>query len=101
VKCEKRWKGDSPNNPSMLDSNDGPGRSRSYTPTNTKGHPMSNGKIITSTEVRLSFEHLLTPQAQKNDDGTMGDPAYSTMLLIPKSDTETVEGIREAPQRAP
>lgn len=57
---------------------------------------MSNGKIITSTEVRLSFEHLLTPQAQKNDDGTMSDPLYSTMLLIPKSDAETVEGIKTA-----
>lgn len=53
-------------------------------------------KIITSTEVRLSYENLLTARVQNEGD----EPTYSTMVLIPKSDTETVEAIKAAMKAA-
>lgn len=49
-------------------------------------------KVITQTEVRLSYENLLTPRAQNEGD----EPTFSTMVLIPKSDTATVEAIKAA-----
>ncbi len=49
-------------------------------------------KVTTKTEVRLSYTYLLTPRAQNEGD----DPTFSTALLIPKSDTETIKAIKAA-----
>lgn len=49
-------------------------------------------KVITTTEVRLSYENLLVPRAQNEGD----DPTFSTMVLVPKSDTATVDAIKAA-----
>lgn len=49
-----------------------------------------DSKVITG-EVRLSYEHITTPQ--KNDSG---DDVYSVSLLIPKTDTKTIEAIKAA-----
>lgn len=46
---------------------------------------------VLTNEVRLSFPHLVTPRA--NDSG---DLKYSVCLLIPKSDTQTIELMRQA-----
>lgn len=46
-------------------------------------------KVVTG-KVRFSFEHIFVPQ--QNDDG--GDPKYSITMLIPKSDTVTMNKIR-------
>lgn len=48
-------------------------------------------KVITG-RVRLCYPHLFTPRA--DDDG--GEPKYSCAILIPKSDTATVEALRKA-----
>ena len=48
-------------------------------------------KIITG-KVRFSFVNIFEPK--KNDDGT--DGKYSVTLLIPKSDTATLNKIKEA-----
>jgi hypothetical protein len=51
-------------------------------------------KVTTATEVRLSYTNLLTPRAQnaeKPDELT-----FSTSILIPKSDTATVDAIKKA-----
>ena len=47
-------------------------------------------KVITN-KVRLSFVHLLEAHAFEGQE-----PKYSTMLLIPKEDTETLELFEEA-----
>lgn len=47
---------------------------------------------VTTGEVRLSFVNLFTPRA--NQPGQ--EPKYSTTILIPKSDTATMERIRVA-----
>jgi len=49
---------------------------------------------VTTGRVRLSFPYLFHPR--KPAEGQDGDPKYSVMLLIPKSDTKTVEAIRAA-----
>lgn len=41
---------------------------------------------------RLSFEHLFTPHAVNEN----ADPKYSMTLLIPKTDTKTVEALNTA-----
>lgn len=51
---------------------------------------------ITTGEVRLSFVHLFEPYAGEDGD----TPKYSATLIIPKSDTGTVEKIRNAQQAA-
>lgn len=48
-------------------------------------------KVVTG-KVRFSFCNLFTPK--ESQDG--GDPKYSVTLLIPKSDTATVEKIKAA-----
>ena len=50
--------------------------------------------IITQTKVRLSFENLLVARAQ--DAQKPDEKTFSTAILIPKSDTATVEAIRAA-----
>lgn len=52
-------------------------------------------KVVTG-KVRLSYAHLFEPKA--SFDGQ--DEKYSAVLLIPKSDTATVEKIRAAQQAA-
>lgn len=49
-------------------------------------------KVTTQTEVRLSYTYLLEAHAQDEND----EPKFSTALLIPKSDTETVKALRAA-----
>jgi Protein of unknown function (DUF2815). len=49
-------------------------------------------KITTAAPVRLSYTYLLTPRAQNDGD----EPTFSTALLIPKSDTATIEAIKGA-----
>jgi len=51
-----------------------------------------SSKVVTQTEVRLSYENLITPRAQNEGD----EPTFSTMILVPKSDTATVESIKGA-----
>lgn len=48
-------------------------------------------KVVTG-KVRFSFVHVFEPQ--ESQDG--GDPKYSVVLLIPKSDTVTLGKINEA-----
>lgn len=55
-----------------------------------------SSKVITKTEVRLSYENLLTPRVQNEGD----EPTYSTMILIPKSDEETVDAVKSAMKSA-
>lgn len=52
-------------------------------------------KVVTG-KVRFSFCHLF--EAQKSQGG--GDPKYSVTLLIPKSDTATLQKIQKAMQEA-
>jgi hypothetical protein len=47
-------------------------------------------KVTTKSNVRLSYTNLLTPRAQNEGD----DPTFSTAILIPKSDTETLDAIK-------
>ncbi len=49
-------------------------------------------KVTTATEVRLSYTYLLTPRAQNEGD----DPTYSTAILIPKTDKDTIKAIQAA-----
>ncbi|EAC6780062.1 TPA: DUF2815 family protein [Listeria monocytogenes] len=51
-------------------------------------------KVVTR-EVRLSFVHLLEPHAYEGQE-----EKYSTMILIPKSDEETVAKIKDAQKAA-
>lgn len=58
-------------------------------------------------KVRLSYPHLFKPQPKKDEKGnvvvdTSGQPVtqYSTALIIPKSEVETVETLKKAMQAA-
>lgn len=51
-------------------------------------------KVITG-EVRLSFVHLIEPAEDLN-----GNMKYSTMALIPKSDTATIKALEDAQEAA-
>lgn len=55
-------------------------------------------KVITKTELRLSYTNLLVPRAQSEDKPEV--LTYSTALLIPKSDTATVDAIKAAIKEA-
>ena len=59
---------------------------------------MSNNKptIVTTGEVRISYEHLMKPYA--NQQGA--EPKFSATLLIPKSDVATKQRIDAAIQAA-
>ena len=50
-------------------------------------------KVITGV-ARLSFPHLF----EKHAVGDKGEPKYSCMLLIPKSDRATIKKLRDAQQ---
>lgn len=50
-------------------------------------------KVLTG-EVRLSYVHLNQPYAMQGQPGA--EPKYSVALLIPKTDTATVENIRSS-----
>lgn len=51
-------------------------------------------KVTTKTEVRLSYTNLITPRAQNEEKPD--ELTYSSALLIPKSDKETIKAIRAA-----
>jgi len=51
-------------------------------------------KVTTEREVRLSYTNLLEPRAQDEEKPT--ELTYSTAMLIPKSDTATVELLKGA-----
>jgi len=55
-------------------------------------------QVTTKTEVRLSYTNLLSPRAQSTE--RPDDLTYSTAILIPKSDTETVNAIKAAIKEA-
>lgn len=52
-------------------------------------------KVITG-KVRLSYPHLFTPKAANEN----AEPKYSASLIIPKSDTKTLEKIEKAIETA-
>ena len=52
-------------------------------------------KVVTG-KCRLSYVHVFEKFAVNEDD----DPRYSVMLLVPKSDTKTVEALRAAEAEA-
>ena len=52
-------------------------------------------KVITGPETRWSYANVWQPKAI---DG--GAPKYSVSLIIPKSDTKTIEKVRAAIQAA-
>lgn len=55
-------------------------------------------KVTTKSEVRLSYTNLITPRAQnaeKPDELT-----YSTAILIPKEDKETIDAVKAAVKEA-
>lgn len=56
---------------------------------------MSDTKVITG-QVRLSYAHIHEPRAVEEG----GEKKYSSSLLIPKDDTETVEKIKAAIEAA-
>lgn len=51
---------------------------------------------ITTGKVRASYVHIFQPRASDNG----GDPKYSVTLLIPKTDTVTINGIYAEIERA-
>lgn len=53
-------------------------------------------RVVTG-KVRLSFPHLFEPYSMNPEKD---DPKYSVMLLIPKSDKDTLSKIREAEKEA-
>lgn len=56
---------------------------------------MANTKVVTN-KVRFSYAYLFEPQPSFSG----GDPKYSVTLLIPKSDTVTLNAIKAAQQAA-
>ena len=49
-------------------------------------------KVTTKTDVRFSYINLLVPRVQNEGE----PPTFSTAILIPKSDTETITAIKAA-----
>jgi hypothetical protein len=62
--------------------------------TNTNTNTKKATQVITG-KVRLSFVHLFKPVAFEGQD-----PKYSVMLLIPKTDSDTLAKIRAAQKAA-
>jgi hypothetical protein len=54
-------------------------------------------RVVTG-KVRLSFPYLFEPR--QPGEGQDGDPKYSVMLLIPKTDTKTIKALRAAEAKA-
>ena len=52
-------------------------------------------KVVTG-KVRFSYAHVFTPQASQEG----GTPKYSVSIIIPKSDTETINKINKAIEQA-
>ena len=44
---------------------------------------------LTTPEFRGSYVNLIKPRAQKNDDGTLGDPKYGMLIALPKDHPDT------------
>jgi len=55
-------------------------------------------KVTTKNPVRLSYTNLLTPRAQDSEKPDV--LTYSTAILIPKSDTDTVKAVQAAIKEA-
>lgn len=55
-----------------------------------------NGTKVRTDECRLSFAHLFTPHAVKEDQRA----SYNTALLIPKTDTATITLVEQAIENA-
>lgn len=51
-------------------------------------------KVVTESEVRLSYTNLLVPRAQ--DDNKPDVLTYSSAILIPKTDTATIAAVKAA-----
>lgn len=62
--------------------------------------PTNNPLHVVTGPVRLSYANIMRPKARTNDDGSPGEPEYSVMLIIPKTDTVTLKAIRDAQQAA-
>jgi hypothetical protein len=56
---------------------------------------MTNTQVVTG-KCRFSFVNIFEPRAMKDGD----EPKYSLTVIIPKSDTKTVEAIKAAIQAA-
>lgn len=56
----------------------------------------NNSTKVTTGKVRLSWPHLFEAYAHEDNDVAK----FSTMLLIPKSDTKTIEALRAAEEVA-
>ena len=57
-------------------------------------------KVVTGV-VRLSYAHIWEKHQQVDDNGKpIGEPRYSTALLIPKSDKKTIEKLEKAIEAA-
>ena len=59
-----------------------------------------NALHVVTGPVRLSYVNVMRPKTTTNDDGSPGEPIYSLMMIIPKSDTTTLNAIRKAQQAA-
>lgn len=59
--------------------------------------PAASTKVITG-KVRLSYAHLF--EAYKNPAQENADPKFSTVILVPKTDTATVKAIQAAQKLA-
>lgn len=55
----------------------------------------NNTKVVTG-KVRLSYCHLFEPHSSFEGN----DPKYSTVILVPKTDTKTIKAIKQAQQAA-
>lgn len=54
--------------------------------------PKLNGTKVVTGKVRLSYANIFEPRAMSDDQ----EPKYSVSIIIPKSDTETLEAIKKA-----
>ena len=55
-----------------------------------------NGTHVVTDKVLFNYVHLLEPVVPMNG----GEPVYSTCIIIPKSDTETLDAIKKAIENA-
>jgi len=60
----------------------------------------SSALHVVTGPVRLSYVNIMRPKIRTNDDGSPGEPQYSCMLVIPKTDTKTLDAIVEAQKAA-
>ncbi len=62
--------------------------------------PSNNATQVVTGPVRLSYANIMRPKQRANDDGSPGEPEYSVMILIPKTDKTTISAIRRAQKAA-